>query len=135
MRSKNCKFSDVVFTTVKSYAETNTEEVRKYKSLCKRSGGMLRTMGLVQYLAVLKARGIKSSEVHYNKLFEHLASELSCLGVTGNSNGETATQDLLDYVRELAMPQYMFVTREVLSLLTWHKRIADILIEGTAEEN
>ena len=36
--------------------------------------------------------------------------------------------DLFDYVRATSVPEYMYLTREILLLMNWHKRLADTLI-------
>jgi CRISPR type III-B/RAMP module-associated protein Cmr5 len=134
MQSKSQRFSDVVFTWVQQIAHAQQQGgeddklARKYKSLCKRSGGVLRNSGLMQYLAFLKARGQRQSERHHQILYKHLQEEISAIGVIGGD------VDLFDYSRKTGLPVYMRLTREVLLLLQWHKRLADILIHGDASE-
>ncbi|MBI5591684.1 MAG: type III-B CRISPR module-associated protein Cmr5 [Deltaproteobacteria bacterium] len=134
MQSKSQRFSDVVFTRVQQIAQSqqqggeNDRRARKYKSLCKRSGGVLRNSGLMQYLAFLKARGQRPSEYHHQILYLHLQDEIRVLGMIGGN------VDLFDYSRQTGLPVYMRLTREVLLLLQWHKRLADTLIQGDASE-
>ena len=135
MQSKSQRFSDVVFTRVQQIAlaqqqggEDNDKRARKYKSLCKRSGGTLRNSGLMQYLAFLKARGQRLSEQHHLDLYRHLQEEIREIGSIGNN------ADLFDFSRLTILPVYMRLTREVLLLLQWHKRLADTLIQGDAAE-
>jgi hypothetical protein len=82
----------------------------------------------MQYLAFLKARGQRQSERHHQILYKHLQEEISAIGVIGGD------VDLFDYSRKTGLPVYMRLTREVLLLLQWHKRLADILIHGDASE-
>ena len=132
MQSKDQRYSESVFKEVQGLVADggSSQEVKRYKSLCKRAGSILRTVGLIQFLVYLKAKAAKASEVHHKYLLDHLASGLKNNAVVGNSGSD----DLIEKIRRHNLGDYMYVTRETLRLLQWHKRIADILIEGTAEE-
>jgi len=129
VRTKSQKFANVVFRNVQDVAEQQDRLARKYKALCKRAGGLVRNSGLLQTLAYFKAKGQKPSEKHHEKLYKHIGGELCHrdLGILPEGS------DLFDYVRKSSVPEYMYLTREVLLLLNWHKRLADTLIEGTAD--
>jgi CRISPR type III-B/RAMP module-associated protein Cmr5 len=135
MQSKSQKFSDMVFTSVQEIARLQQQGdgddrlARKYKSLCKRSGGVLRNSGLMQYLAFLKARGQRPSESHHDHLYQHLNNEIRNTGVMGRDN------DLFEHCRQAGLSVYMRLTRDILLLLQWHKRLADMLIQGDASED
>ena len=132
MQSKSQQYSDAVYRRVQAYVnnqETNDTQKRKYKSLCKRAGGVLRTVGLIQFLVFLKAKW-QRDEIHHNTLLEHLKQELNEFNII-NANNVNA---MLTNIREQSLPNYMQTTKEVLKFLQWHKRMADILIEGTADE-
>ena len=132
--TKSQRFSKHVFDRVQHRIAEFSDEgtrLRKYKSLCKRAGGNLRVMGLTQFLTFLAARGQRASEVHHHDLLEDLRLSCGYLGLP-------TAGDRLKYlatVRELQLPQYMRLTREVLRLLEWHKRLSDIMIEGTVDEH
>jgi len=134
MQSKHQRFADIVFGNVSQIALDQQQGgdqdriARKYKSLCKRSGGLLRNSGFIQYLAFLKARGQRPSEYHHHILYDHLQSEIRQLGLI-----EPDT-DLFDFSRQVSMPKYMHLSREVLVLLQWHKRLGDTMIQGDASE-
>ena len=127
-RSQRC--SDIVFRQVNELVEKNKDNtlLPKYKALCKRSGSLLRTVGLIQFLVFCQAKGM--GEKHYAWLLEHLRLELA------KSMGLKCSDEkgFLEQIRQQALPQYMRTTREVLWLLQWHKRIATVLIEGNADE-
>ena len=135
MQSKSQKFSDMVFTSVQEIARLqqqgcdNDRLARKYKSLCKRSGGVLRNSGLMQYLAFLKARGQRPSERHHEQLYRHIEAEIRNTGVVG------CDDDLFEHCRQAGLSVYMRLTRDILLLLQWHKRLADMLIQGDASED
>lgn len=132
MQSKSQKYSDVVFRKVEGLVVDQGENpsLKRYKSLNKRSGGVLRTVGLIQFLTFLAAKATRESEIHHQYLLEHLREELSTLGILQAKN----QADFLRIVRRQELPEYMRTTAEILKLLQWHKRISDILISGTAEE-
>jgi len=134
MQSKSQQFSEAVFERVSSYVNDSTKDKemkKKYKSLCKRSGGVLRTVGLIQFLTFLKAKGQKPSEEQHNYLLGHLQDELYHFGIVNATNIE----NMLLKIRTQSLPNYMYTTKEVLKLLQWHKRMADILIQGNADES
>lgn len=128
--TRSQKHADAVFGEVERYVgeEQNQQTLRRYKSLCKRAGGLLRTVGLIQFLAFVEAKGRR--ETYYAALIEHVRRELH--GVAGLQCADSA--GLLTQVRRQELPRYMQTTRQVLLLLQWHKRVAEILIEGNAEE-
>ena len=132
MQSKSQRYSDVVFDKVQELVaeQGQSQPLKRYKSLNKRSGGVLRTVGLIQFLTFLAAKATKESEIHHQYLLEHLREELSTLRIIQAQNQE----EFLRIVRRQELPEYMRTTSEILKLLQWHKRISDILISGTAEE-
>ena len=125
VKSKSQRFANVVFPRVSDAA--NSEHAAKYKSLCKKSGSLVRNSGLMQTLAFFKAKGQRPSEQHHHRLCKNLESELRELDILPSD------EPLLDYVRHASVPEYMYLTREILHLLNWHKRLADTLI--TREEH
>lgn len=137
MQSKSQRFANAVFPNVQAMAELQREAKKqgdgndlqtiKYKSLCKRAGSLVRNSGLMQTVAFFEARANKDE--HYKDLRDHLKKELNGLNIIRKEDS------LLDYVRSRSLPQYMFLTREVLHLLNWHKRLADAMITGTADHH
>ncbi|TWI62867.1 CRISPR type III-B/RAMP module-associated protein Cmr5 [Desulfobotulus alkaliphilus] len=125
---KNQKYSDAVFFSINGLANEDKMTAKRYKSLCKRSGGIFRTVGLVQFVTFIEAKGKK--EKHYAWLSEHLRTEMDKVGAL-KSKG---TEDYLANIRRLNLPEYMQASRNMLTLLQWHKRIGEILIEGTADD-
>lgn len=123
------RYSDLVFKNVEKAADKAGDVPKRYKSLCKRAGGILRTVGLIQFMAFIKAKGAK--EDHYKILAEHLSSELGEIGMT--QKGQNL--ECLEALRRMNLPSYMNTTRAALQLLQWHKRIAEILIKGTADDH
>ncbi len=95
---------------------------KKYKTLTKKAGSLVRNSGLIQTLAFFCARGQKEHEEHHQLLLDHLEQELQGLGLISQD------EKLYQAVREAEVPQYMVFTREVLGLLNWHKRLVETLI-------
>jgi len=133
IQSKSQIYSDLVFKNIEALVsdQGDNKAVKKYKSLSKRSGGVLRTVGLIQFLTFLAAKATKESEIHHGYLLNHLRDELSKIHMVNAKN----QPDLLKIIREQELPEYMRTTSETLKLLQWHKRISDILIIGTVEED
>ncbi len=128
LQTKSQKYSQLVFTTIIDLinADHDSKTIKRYKSLCKRSGGLLRTVGLIQFLTFLAAKATKETEVHHQYLLDQLKSELKEINVLDAQDSHY----LLDKIRQQNLPVYMNTTTQVLQLLQWHKRIADILITG-----
>lgn len=128
LQTKSQVYSNLVFNKVNELVNSNegAEKIKRYRSLCKRSGGLLRTVGLIQFLTFLAAKATKESEVHHQYLLDHLVAELKIINVLKANNSD----NLLEQVRQQNLPQYMHTTTQILKLLQWHKRIADILIAG-----
>jgi len=115
MKSKSQIYSDIVFKHIQSFVAENSDEkmVRGYKSLCKRSGGLMRTVGLIQFLTFLAAKATKESEIHHEHLLEHLRLSLDEIGLIRTQD----SSDLLSMVRQQSLADYMRTTNEVLKLL------------------
>lgn len=127
MKSKSQTYAECVFQRVNEVVEKGKDNAGKYKSICKKSGSLFRNSGMVQYLAFLKAKGQRPSEVHHNTLYKHLEEELRELGVIPWS------ANLFEHAREISLPEYMHLSREMLHILQWHKRQAEILITAVEE--
>ncbi len=120
IKSKSQKFANQVFPNVQGMVMT--ERAAKYKTLSKQAGSLIRNSGLMQTLAFFKAKAQKPSEAHHQDLYNHLENELQNLEIL------PAGKELFDYVRASSVPVYMYLTREILLLMNWHKRLADTLI-------
>ncbi|NNM55362.1 MAG: type III-B CRISPR module-associated protein Cmr5 [Spirochaetales bacterium] len=130
MVSRSQRYADIVFEKIKTFVGAPSSDLSGYKSLCKRSGGLLRTLGLMQFLVFLKAKEAKNTQ--HGVLLKHLQEELKELKDLETSN----ENDLIQKVLKETLPSYMKITKTVLLLLQWHKRIAEILIDAEAlEEN
>ncbi len=121
VQSKSQKFANAVFPRVQAISQGDSAGAVKYKTIAKKAGSLVRNSGLMQTLAFFQAKGQK--EPHFKTLASHLTAELSELNII-----PTDTGSLFDHVRASSVPQYMYLTRETLHLLNWHKRLADTLI-------
>lgn len=139
MKSKSQRYADVVFPNVQSVAalqQNNREgddQAKKYKSLCKKSGSLIRISGLMQAIAFFVAKGQRPAEAHHQKFLHHLQTELADLGQLQRHAPDEQWFAL--QIRQFSLPQYMVMTREILQLCNWHKRLADTLIVGTADDH
>jgi len=128
VQSKSQVYSNLVFPQVQALIEQHSgrkdDSLKRYRSLCKRSGGLLRSVGLIQWLSFLAAKAARD-EVHHQYLLDNLVSELNT--IKDNFNVKSS-DDLLQIVRNQSLPEYMCTTTQVLKLIQWHKHIADILI-------
>jgi CRISPR type III-B/RAMP module-associated protein Cmr5 len=132
MKSKSQAYSQAVFENIQKLIKEEPEDskpVKQYKSLTKRAGGLLRSVGLIQFLTFLAAKATKPKEVHHGFLLNHLAHELEALKILAVKTPER----LISQVQQQELPQYMRITQEVLKLIQWHRRISEILISGTVE--
>lgn len=122
------KCSKAVFDAVQQFIDKNkskeTELLLPYRSLCKSAGGMLRTVGLSQFLVYLRAKGVESKE--FQELLNQLSAEF--YEVFESRKAPEDPGKFIQDVQEQELPQYMFCTRRILILLQWHKRIASVLI-------
>ncbi len=125
IQSKSQRFANVVFNHVMEVAVGNPNEAGKYKTLCKKAGSLVRNSGLMQTLAFFQARSQK--EAHFLTLTQHLEKELLTLHIL-EENPSPPERYFFDSVRSSSVPVYMYLTREVLHLLNWHKRLCETLI-------
>ncbi|MBF0232301.1 MAG: type III-B CRISPR module-associated protein Cmr5 [Desulfamplus sp.] len=125
VQSKSQRFANAVFPNVQEIAAGEATEAAKYKTLCKKAGALVRNSGLMQTLAFFQARAQKDE--HFQKLTTHLEKELCQLNILSGNSG-SVQRYLFDHVRSSSVPRYMYLTREILKLLNWHKRLSDTLI-------
>ena len=90
-----------------------------YRSLCESLPILLRSAGLAQTAAFLKA---KSAD--HKKIYEHLEMQLKDLGLLG---GQTLIAKSTDPT--LTTPQYRMLLEMTMLVAFWHKRMAQALIE------
>ena len=131
IQSKSQRFANAVFPLVQKIAGGDAKQAVKYKTLCKKSGTLVRNSGLMQTLAFFQSRAARKEE-HFRNLVVHLEYELIGLEIIPADTGKDGNY-LFEYVRTSSVPQYMYLTREILHLLNWHKRLADTLITRDEE--
>lgn len=107
---------------------------KKYKGLCRSAGSLVRNTGLLPALAFFAARGSKERQHH--DLLEHLENELNALDLITPplraADYRNGVFPLVSWLQneKCGLADYLRVSRDVLRLLTWHKRLAETLIEG-----
>lgn len=133
--SRQQRYSSVVYERVLTMVDN--PRAGKYKGLCRGAGSLVRTSGLMQTVAFLEARGQR--EERCLDLLRHLQEELVALNIVAPQPADPKWW-LACHVRGLALPDYMTLTRNVLLLLNWHKRLCESLIQapedmGDEEDN
>lgn len=128
IQSKSQKFANAVFPNVQDAAAS--DRAAKYKTLSKKAGSLVRNSGLMQALAFFQAKAQKPSEAHHQIFYDHIQDELRQLNILPDN-----TVSLFDHVRKSSVPEYMYITRETLLLMNWHKRLADTLIIKEDDNN
>ncbi len=118
-----------MYGNVKAIAEGEPAHARKYRGLCRSAGSLVRNTGLLPALAFFAARG--SREPQHHDLLKHLEDELDALCLVTLPHDDSHTPfPLVSWLEGCDLPNYLRVSRDVLRLLTWHKRLAETLIVG-----
>lgn len=131
MITRNQRAATAVFKNVERVSRGEPELAKKYRTLCKKFGSLVRTSGLVGAVAFLQAR----SEAHHDLLLNHLREELQETGPIPAGDLGANSESFHSFIQEAPLPIYMVATRVTLQLLHWHRRIAETLIEGEAEDD
>ena len=93
----------------------------KYLSYAKKLPSMIIYNGLLATVAFAKAKAKK--EDAWEKLLEHLKEFLRREGMNQDN------KDLIEFLSELEVQEYRFITKRVLDFSLWLKRIAEGEIE------
>ncbi|OEU65714.1 MAG: type III-B CRISPR module-associated protein Cmr5 [Desulfovibrio sp. S3730MH75] len=125
------QYSDLVFKEVERLLGRADFSHKRYKSLCRRAGGIFRTVGLIQFMAFIEAKADDDNNDHYKALGEQLRRELHELSLVEDFERDA----FLRIVRTSQLPEYMHISRSVLELLQWHKRISEVMIVGEADDH
>ncbi len=128
IQSKSQKFANAVFPNVEEAAASDW--AGKYKTLSKKAGSLVRNSGLMQALAFFQAKSQKSSEAHHRIFYDHLQGELRQLQILPDDG-----VSLFEHVLKSSVPEYMYISREILHLMNWHKRLSDTLITKEDDNN
>ena len=132
MKTRSQLFSEAVFGNVHEIATGDPANARKYRGLCRSAGSLVRNTGLLPALAFFAARG--SREPQHHDLLRHLEHELNVLDLVTPplpaADYPGGVFPLVSWLRGCDLSDYLRVSRDVLRLLTWHKRLAETLIVG-----
>ncbi len=105
---------------VRAIAQKDAKAQQKYRTITRKAQALIRTAGLCQALHFIDSKDdYKALNAH---LQDHLAKHMGLQG------------DILDRARACELSDYLAVTREVLSCLTWQCRMVDALLDD-GEEN
>ena len=112
------QISEKAITLVKAQSTSHPAE---YRSLCERLPTLLRTAGLAQMLAFLRAKGGHP----HGDVYQHMQEQFSNLGIPVDGG-------LFDMVvsPRTDTSQYRFYSRVAARIAFWHKRLAQALLKG-----
>jgi CRISPR-associated protein Cmr5 len=107
-------------------AESISQGVQKdYKSHVRKIPMMIKTNGLGNTFAFIKAKKLSAYNLIYEQIGEWLKKEHKKYLLDGKEN-----EDLVKIFIQLDSAKYRAVTVEVLAFFNWLRRFADGLIEG-----
>jgi CRISPR-associated protein Cmr5 len=112
-----------------SITAANEEDYKgEYKGYVKKIPVLIKTNGLGNTLAFMRSKKKVAYDLLYQQFSEWLSkSECPCKALP-------AGKDLLEFVISQPSPVYRHITKELIALLTWMRRLADSLIEGEAHD-
>jgi CRISPR type III-B/RAMP module-associated protein Cmr5 len=117
-RTRDQQRSGLVFEKVRSIE--NTDNQKKYGSLCLSAATLIRSAGLVQALAFYAAK----NDNHHQLLLQHLESELKTMGILAPND------QLMNRTMDADLITYMRLTQETIALCQWHKRFAQSVLKA-----
>ncbi len=110
--------AQMVFEHIKELE--NSEKLGKeYGTLANSAPTLIRSAGLMQFLAFYKAK----DKNHHRKYLNYLSNELIQMEVM------PVNTDLFNYVMNCNLPNYIRLTKEILALSQWHKRFAQSVLK------
>jgi len=125
MRSKVQKLAHLAYECVGGVK--NEDFASKYLAYAKKLPSMIIYNGLLTTVAFAKAKAKK--EDAWEKLLEHLKEFLRREGINQDN------KDLIEFLSELEVQEYRFITKRVLDFSLWLKRIAEGEIEDEGKED
>ncbi len=115
MRTREQQRAATIYEQVKTQVLPMAEADRKhYGAMAHQLPILVRTAGLCQALEFVESR----DKAYLNLLLDHLAA---AVGVRGRA-------ELLNRSRTDDLEGYMWLTREVMAALVWHKRFAQSIL-------
>jgi len=125
MQTNQQKFATTAFNqVVKEVKGKGNTYCQKYGSMSHKLPLLIRTAGLAQALAFVRAK----KEEAYNDLLNHLATNVAWPGVaTGEQLAAKSRSEHLD--------GYILLTRRVSAALIWYKRFAESELGITANQD
>lgn len=119
MKSKVQKLAKLAYECVGGVK--NEDFASKYLAYAKKLPSMIIYNGLLTTIAFVKTKAKK--EDAWEKLLEHLKEFLRREGINQDN------KDLIEFLSELEVQEYRFITKRVLDFSLWLKRIAEGEIE------
>mgnify|MGYP003381947692 CR=1 FL=1 len=124
MQTNQQKFATSAFAQVQAIKNKDKTYQQKYGSMSHKLPLLIRTAGLAQAFAFMRAK----KESAYNDLLDHLAETIQWPGAT---NGEK----LAEKSRSEHLDGYILLTRRVSAALIWYKRFAESELGIPANQN
>ena len=94
----------------------------EYRTFCEGFPSLLRSAGLAQTAAFLKAKGGHP----HGAVYDHLERQFQRIGLLGEKEGLLET---LVEPKKTSMPQYRLYSQLAMRVAQWHKRLAQALVE------
>jgi len=112
------RISERAIQLVKAQSTADTAE---YRAFCQKLPTMLRTAGLAQTLAFLRAKGGHP----HSDVYQHIQEQFVGLGLPAGGG-------LLDLIvgPNTGNAQYRFYSQVALRIAFWHKRLSQALLKG-----
>lgn len=107
--TRDQKMAADIYNRVQAVAESKDEQLKQeYRTMTMKLPALIRTAGLVQALAFVEGRDSKNVQHVLDDLAQTLAFD--------------DRDALLKQSREAGLPQYMYLTTQVLDALLWYRR-------------
>ncbi len=127
MRSKVQELAQLAYKCVGGVK--NEDFASRYLSYAKKLPSMIIYNGLLTTVAFAKTKAKKASTEGkaWKKLLEHIEEFLRREGINQDN------KDLIEFLSELEVQEYRFITKRVLDFSLWLKRIAEGEIEDESK--
>jgi len=122
------------FAYEKALEGSKEERKKEYKAYVRKIPTLIKTNGLGETFAFVKAKKVKRAEetdkpgYAYYLIYDQTSQLLKESGFLKQE------KDLVEWIISLDSPTYRAVTNEVLSLFKWLSRFSEGLIEGEPED-
>lgn len=129
MKTRDRKIAKLALSHVQPLVK-EPETAARYRSLARSTGSHLRNSGLMAMVAFLASRDEEAATIY----LEHIRSSLEAAGAPLPPQVDRAER-LVEHVAGVPLAEYMLLTRASLQVISWHRRMADVLLAEGVEED